>query len=398
MSAMRRGSGLAVPLAAFCGAVALPAAVGCAVTPAPLTPESSDARSSAAAPEPAPPPALRPLTSDEQRLRQDLQTECSALAELGPRSLAHSWNLHSATDHLARKLEVLGYEVVRQGFPVGEEILQNLEVVLPGTHTTETLVVAAHYDTTAESPGANASASGAVALLELAKELVGKRYARGVRLVWLSNESGGEGPPGSAVYMARARRERLRVVGTLTLGSLGNYSLEYGSQRYPDELLFGSEHRTAFGNFVGVLSNAGSNALLERVRPVLSAASLPVEELVLPEQAPLAADGPQARFWDAGLFGLVLTDTAQFRSPYPEGPGDTLDRVDFDRLARVTRLLGTLVVSLANAGDGPPAPSPELPPSSRERESAPPAASSPGDFMPSLPPLQTPGGRRPPPG
>jgi hypothetical protein len=397
MSAMRRGSGLAVRLAVFCGAAALPAALGCAATPRPLTPASSNAPEPAA--EPAPPPALRPLTSDEQRLRQDLQAECSALAELGPRSLAHSWNLHSATDHLARKLEVIGYEVVRQGFPVGEEILQNLEVALPGTQTSETLVVAAHYDTTAESPGANASASGAVALLELAKELVGKRYARGVRLVWLSNESGGEGLTGSAAYLTRARRERLNVVGTLTLGSVGNYSLEYGSQRYPDELLFGSERRTAFGNFVGVLSNAGSNPLLERVRPVLSAASLPVEELVLPEQAPLAADGPQARFWDAGLFGLVLTDTAQFRSPYPEGPADTLDRVDFDRLARVTRLLGTLVASLASGADEPSTPpAPELPSSPGEPEAVPPAASSPGDFMPSLPPLQAPGGRRPPPG
>jgi hypothetical protein len=395
---MRRGSGLTVRLAVFCGAVAVPAAVGCGVTQQPLTPASSDGVPSSAAPEPAPPPALPPLTGDEQRLRQDLQTECGALAELGPRSLAHSWNLHSATDHLARKLEVLGYEVVRQGFPVGEEILQNLEVVLPGTQTSETLVIAAHYDTTAESPGANASASGAVALLEVAKELVGKRYARGVRLVWLSNESGGEGLTGSAVYVARARRERLQVVGTLTLGSLGNYSLEHGSQRYPDELLFGSEHRTAFGNFVGVLSNAGSNPLLERVRPVLSTASLPVEELVLPEQAPLAADGPQARFWDAGLFGLVLTDTAQFRSPYPEGLSDTLDRVDFDRLARVTRLLGTLVASLANGAEEPSAPSPDLPPRPGVPEGAPPAASSPGDFMPSLPPLQPPAGRRPPPG
>jgi hypothetical protein len=90
---------------------------------------------------------------------------------------------------------------------------------------------------------------------------------------------------------------------------------------------------------------------------VLSAASLPVEELVLPEQAPLAADGPQARFWDAGLAGLVLTDTAQFRSPYPEGAADTLDKVDFDRLARVTRLLHTMVASLADGALPRPAPS-----------------------------------------
>jgi hypothetical protein len=371
--------------------------VACAATPAPVSPDRAPAELP-----PAPPP-LRPLTSEELQLRTELESEATALAELGPRSLAHSWNLHSATDHLARKLEVLGYEVSRQGFPVGEEILQNLEVVVPGTRSGEALVVAAHYDTDAESLGANASGSGAVVLLSLAKELRGKRFARGVRLVFLSNESGAAGTPGSAVYTAMAERRRLQVAATLTLGSIGNYSLAPGSQRYPDELLYGGEGRSPFGDFIGVLSNAGSFDLLEHVRPVLSSASLPVEELVLPDQAPLAAEGPQARFWQAGLRGLVLTDTAQFRTPHPDGTGDTLDKLDFDRLARVTRLLGTLVASLAGPPGAPPVPVPgTLPASPTEPGSpdaadpdAPPAASAPGDLMPQLPPLAKP---LPPPG
>jgi hypothetical protein len=335
------------------GALALS---GCSATPAPARAPVSSGAAESSLPAPTPPRPLQPLTSEEQQLRAQLEAECVELAELGPRSLVHSWNLHSATDHLARKLEVLGYEVVRQGFPVGDEILQNLEVVVPGTQSSETLVVAAHYDTTGESLGANASASGAVALLALAKGVVGKRFARGLRLVWLSNESGAEGLRGGAVYAARTRRDRLPVVATVTLGSLGNYSAEYGSQRYPDELLFGGEHRSRFGNFLGVVSNASSNPLLEQVRPVLSVASLPVEELILPDQAPLAADGPQASFWQEGLSGLVLTDTAQFRTPFPDGAADTPDKVDFDRLARVTRLLETLVVSLADGRVPLPAP------------------------------------------
>jgi hypothetical protein len=366
----------------------------CAATPPPVSPAP-------AVPEqPAPPPPLRPLTSEEQQLRTELQTEAAALAEMGPRSLAHSWNLHSATDHLARKLEKLGYEVSRQGFPVGEEILQNLEVVVPGVRSGEALVIAAHYDTEAESPGANASVSGAVVLLSLAKELRGKHFARAVRLVFLSNESGAGGTPGSAVYTATAQQRRLRVAATLTLGSVGNYSIAPGSQRYPDELLYGGEGRSPFGDFIGVLSNAGSFDLLEHVRPVLSSASLPVEELVLPDQAPLAAEGPQARFWQAGLRGLVLTDTAQFRSPHPDGAGDTLEKLDFDRLARVTRLVGTLVASLAGTPGAPPAPVPGSSPSSPTEPDAPdpdapPAASGPGELMPQLPPLARP---LPPPG
>lgn len=381
---MKHRGALASSFLGLCSLALIAALAGCSPARPAVAPEAAAER-----PEPPPPAPLRPLTSDEARLRSELEQDCSALVELGPRSLEHSWNLHSATDHLAITLEKLGYEVVRRGFPAGDEILQNLEVVLPGTKTREALVIAAHYDTTAESPGANASATGAVALLALARQLEGKRFARGVRLVWLSNESSGQGMPGSAAFLTQAQRERLPVAATLTLGSLGNYSVARGSQRYPDELLFGAERRSPFGDFVAVLSNTGSHRLLERVRPTLSTASLPVEELVLPDEAPLAADGPQARFWSAGLAGLVLTDTAQFRSPHPQGADDTPDKVDFDRLARVTRLIGELVADLADA------PADAMAPADARPDDAPPAAAAPdgtpgtapGNMLPDLPPL-----------
>lgn len=319
---------------------------------------------SAAAEEERPLP-LAPLTAEERRLREELVTEVKALAELGPRSLAHTWNLYSATDHLARRLEVLGHQVQRQGFPVGNEVLQNLEVVVPGK-TPSTLVVAAHYDSSGDSPGANASATGSAVLLTLARQLVARQHERSVRLVWLCNESippvtpaagtpapgaaTGEAATGSAVYAQHVRQEQVPVVATLTLGSLGYYSLSSGSQRYPEDLLYGSEKRTRFGNFIAVLSNAGSNQLLEALRPALSTATLPVEELILPDSAPLAREGPQARFWGAGLSGLMLTDTAQYRSPHVDDALDTPDKLDFDRLARVAKLLDALVLALAGPG------------------------------------------------
>jgi hypothetical protein len=327
------------------------------------TPPSSEAVPPA---EPAPPP-LAPLTADEQALRTELEKQVKDLADLGPRSLAHTWNLYSATDDLARRLEILGHQVGRQGFSVGDEVLQNLEVVLPGK-ISETLVVAAHYDTSAESPGADASATGAAVLIALAKGLVGRHLDRSLRLVWLCNETATgaaagaapsgtaspgaapSGPTGSDVYARHLQQLNVPVVATLTLGGLGLYALGAGTQRYPEELLYGAEKRTHIGNFIGLLSNASSNALLERVRPALASASLPVEELILPDTAPLAAEGAQAHFWSAGLSGLLLTDTAGFRSAHYDDPLDTLDKIDFDRLARVAKLLESLVFALA----GPP--------------------------------------------
>jgi hypothetical protein len=321
-------------------------ALGCARQAVPEASVAGGPGSGEVLPPEPPPRPLAALTPAEQKLRVQLEKEVGAIAELGPRSLAHTWNLYSATDHLARRLEVQGHQVTRLGFPVGDEVLQNLEVVLPGK-SPQTLVVAAHYDTTAESPGANASASGAAVLLTLAQELVGRQLELSLRMVWLCNENTSANPRGSALYARHVQEAQVPVVATLTLGSLGYFSESAGSQRYPDDVLYGAEQRTHFANFIAVLSNAGSNALLEHVRPVLAGASLPVEELILPDDSPLAAEGAQARFWSAGLLGLALTDTAQFRSPHYDDALDTPDKLDFDRLARVARLLEQLVIGIA---------------------------------------------------
>jgi hypothetical protein len=170
-------------------------------------------------------------------------------------------------------------------------------------------------------------------------------------MVWLCNEIGSQSassnPRGSALYARHVLDAQVPVVATLTLGSLGYFSEHADSQKYPDDVLYGSEKRTHFANFIAVLSNAGSNGLLEHVRPVLAGASLPVQELILPDDSPLAAEGAQARFWSAGLPGLALTDTAQFRSPHYDDALDTPDKLDFDRLARVARLLEQLVIGIA---------------------------------------------------
>src|SRR6185436_1394009 len=99
------------------------AAGGCAHTGAPEAAwAAAGPQVAAGSAEDGPPPrALSPLTSDELALRVELEKEVGALAELGPRSLAHTWNLYSATDHLARRLEIQGHRVVRLGFAVGDE-------------------------------------------------------------------------------------------------------------------------------------------------------------------------------------------------------------------------------------------------------------------------------------
>lgn len=326
--------------------LALLAAAGCQ----PAAPPATAARAVAAPAEPPPAP-LPALTPGEAELKQSLEHEVGELVAIGPRNITHSWNLATVTDHIALKLEGYGYTVTRQGFMVGEELTQNLSVELPGGDKgNELVIVGTHFDTLLESPGANGAATGAAALLVLAKRARELRFQRSVQLVWLSNEGDGQGSGkvGSRVFVQGLAGASRPVFAAVTLGSLGHYSLSPGSQRYPEELLYGSEKRTRFGNFLALVSNAGSNDLLERARAALGGVSLPVEALILPDSAPLAADGAQARFWEAGVPAIQLSDTGAFRDPPLAGASDTVDKVDFDRLARVTAGLEPLLTALAN--------------------------------------------------
>lgn len=326
--------------------LALLACVGCQPAAPPETPAN------VAPPVPAepPPPPLPALTPAEAELKQSLEHEVGELVAIGPRNITHSWNLATVTDHIALRLEGYGYEVTRQGFMVGEELTQNLSVELPGGDKgNELVILGTHFDSLLESPGANGAATGAAALLVLAKRARELRFQRTVQLVWLSNEGDGQGigKVGSRVFVQGLSGTSRAVFAAVTLNSLGHYSLVPGSQRYPDELLYGSENRTGYGSFLGLVSNASSNDVLERARAALAAVTLPVETLTLPDTAPLAASGAQARFWEAGLPAIALTDTGDFRSPPLEGASDTADKIDFDRLARVTAGLEPLLTALA---------------------------------------------------
>ncbi len=47
----------------------------------------------------------------------------------------------------------------------------------------------------------------------------------------------------------------------------------------------------------------------------------------------------------------MVTDTAMFRYPHYHTPEDTLDKIDFERTARVVRGLQHVVTALADAED-----------------------------------------------
>lgn len=284
----------------------------------------------------------------ETALRAHVQT---LAGEIGERNVWRPHALRAAADYLRRQWEAQGYRVAAHEVTFEGSRWANLEVSRPGRQApNEIVVIGAHYDSVFGSPGANDNGSGVAALLELARRFAARDPGRTVRFVAFVNEE----PPffrtgdmGSRHYAraARARGEDIRAM--LALETIGYYDDAPGSQHYPP---FFSLFFPDRGNFIGLVSNFGSRALLKRAVAAFRAASdFPLEHVATFGWVPGADWSDHASFWSEGYPAFMITDTALYRYPYYHSARDTPDKLDYARLARVTEALAAVVEALAKS-------------------------------------------------
>jgi Zn-dependent M28 family amino/carboxypeptidase len=268
---------------------------------------------------------------------------------IGERNLWSYGALERAAQYVSMQLTESGYTPGRLTYELAKLPLSNVEAILEGTvRRSETVVVGAHYDTVVGCPGANDNATGVAAVLELAQRFSGRPQPRTIRFVAFVNEE----PPffqtahmGSAVYANAARSRGDRVSGMLSLETMGYYSEEKGSQRYPEPM---TARYPDVGNFIGFVANIGSARLLLRARRAFKRrTSFPLQSAAVPAVIPGVGWSDHWAFWQAGYPAMMVTDTAPFRYPWYHTADDTPDKLDYHRLAHVVDGLEAVIESIA---------------------------------------------------
>jgi Zn-dependent M28 family amino/carboxypeptidase len=269
---------------------------------------------------------------------------------IGERNLWHYEALEGAAQYISGQLTASGYTARRQTFELAKLPMSNVEGVLEGTsRASEIVVVGAHYDSVSGCPGANDNGTGVAAVLELAQRLARTPRARTIRFVAFVNEE----PPffqtehmGSAVYANAAKARGDRIAGMLSLETMGYYSDEPGSQRYPAPM--GALYPDV-GNFIGFVANVGSARLLLQARRAFKQrTSFPVQSAAAPAGIPGVGWSDHWSFWQAGYPAMMVTDTAPFRYPWYHTPDDTPDKIDYDSLAHVVDGLEAVIQVVAS--------------------------------------------------
>jgi Zn-dependent M28 family amino/carboxypeptidase len=294
---------------------------------------------------------LPPLTDREQLLHDNLKRHVAALAgTIGERNVWHPEALAAAAGYIQESLEAAGYSVNVQPFTSHGQTVNNIEAVLPGHGAAdEIIVVGAHYDSVADCPGANDNASGVATLLELARLLAGTTLPRTVRFVAFANE---EAPffygdeMGSKLYAARAQAQGEHVEAMLSLETMGYFTDQPGSQKYPFPF---SYLYPDTGDFIGFVGNLSSRSLVRKVVGTFRASTaFPSEGVAAPSGMEGVHWSDHWSFWQAGYPAIMVTDTALFRYPHYHEATDTPQQLDYTGLARVTGGLAEVVGVLAS--------------------------------------------------
>jgi Zn-dependent M28 family amino/carboxypeptidase len=296
---------------------------------------------------------LKPLDAEGQLLAGNLRRHVAAVASR-EHNFAKPAALEEAARYIERTFESYGYTVSAQRFEQASNEVRNIEVeVRGGARASEIVIVGAHYDSVIGSPGANDNGSGVAAMLELARMFRGARPARTLRFVAFVDEE----PPfyrseqmGSRHYARRSKARGENIVAMFSLETIGWYSDARGSQRYPFPLSF---FYPSTGNFIAFVSNLASRPLLhEAIASFRRHAEFPSEGVAAPAFIPGVDWSDHWSFWKEGYPAVMVTDTAPFRYPYYHTAQDTPDKVDYERLARVTRGLYNMLADIAGGLNG----------------------------------------------
>ena len=294
---------------------------------------------------------LPKLTAEQVKVRDFLKSDLARLAGvIGERNVRQPENYAAAALFIEKSLQEMGFQVAHQEFHAGRHLCANLSVTVPGNENAEQMVVAgAHYDSLSGSPGANDNGTGVVATLALARMFAKKKPQRTLRLLFFANE---ESPyfqtsqMGSLVYAKACRAANEKIVAMLSIETIGYYSDAKNSQQYPASL---RAFYPNIGNFIAFVGNTKSKELVtQSIGTFREHARFPSEGAALPAQYGDIGRSDHWSFWQVGYPAIMVTDTAPFRYPHYHRASDTIDKIDYDRMARVVVGLKAVLTDLLN--------------------------------------------------
>ena len=278
-----------------------------------------------------------------------LEGDVRFLTELTPaRNHENIVSLDKAADYIFDEFSKLDCQVERQFFEANGRKYQNV-IAHFGPPDTPKIVIGGHYDVCGDQAGADDNASAVTGVLETARLVHELKPELKYHLEFVAYTL--EEPPyfrtdkmGSAVHAQSLKDANAKVKLMVCLEMIGYFSDEEDSQDYPVNFL--KRFYPTTGNFISVIGKMGQGGVVRKFKKKMkSICGIPVSSMTAPAMLPGIDFSDHQNYWKHGYKAVMITDTAFYRNKNYHQTTDTIDTLDFEKMAEVIKGVYLGVVS-----------------------------------------------------
>lgn len=289
--------------------------------------------------------------NNEPDIKERLKNHATKLTiEFHPRNTIE--NLNKTADYIKEEFKNSGGRVDEQKYDYKNNTYRNI-IVHFGTANSKRIVVAAHYDSHKDSPGADDNASGVAALIEIARLLGKSKFTNlSIELAALATEEvpffRREEGMGSIVHAKSLKRNNTEVELVIILDQLGYFSNEEDSQKF---IFPGQKEKVGStkGNFIALIGGIESvGKKLERLEKLMKeSTNLPIYSQTIPkEQFDNNIPCDVTSYTNLGYPALIITDTAPYRGKHRHTAEDNIQVINFSAIKAAVISLTSAIVNI----------------------------------------------------
>jgi Zn-dependent M28 family amino/carboxypeptidase len=259
------------------------------------------------------------------------------------RSYNHIEHLNDAAQYIKTNFSACTPHTFIQKFEVKGELYKNV-IASFGPEKAKRIIVGAHYDAVNGSPGADANASGVAGLLELARLLspIQKQLQYRIDLVAYSLSE----PPffnstdmGSYKHALSLTAAKTQVFGMIDLNSIGYFSDEKKSQRYPFFIyrdIYGSK-----GNFIALIHRSAMGSFSDHIKSLMKQYAGGIKVIAFKPVLKLKSleRSDCKNYLDLDIPSILVTNTASFRNKNYRTALDMYNTLDYSKMSQVVNMV-----------------------------------------------------------
>lgn len=256
--------------------------------------------------------------------------------------------LNAVADYIHQTFATYGDSTTFQEYKVDGKVYKNV-ITSFGPENAKRIIIGAHYDVCGDQQGADDNATGATALLELARMLKGQKLKYRVDLVAYTLEE----PPyfrtenmGSYIHAKYLKDNKIDVYGMASVEMIGYFRDEKGSQSFPISILswiYGDQ-----GNFITLVKKiTGAGPFVRNfIGNFKDSQQIKTETFSAPKFVAGIDYSDHLNYWNFDFPALMITDTSFFRNKNYHEPTDTLETLDTKRMTKVIDAIFLSIIHL----------------------------------------------------